>query len=186
MSTILVSLHDVYKYDVKSPYHVNIEKGDFILIKGHNGSGKTTLIKLILDFIKPDKGVIERQKLKIAYLPEKSKLPFFMKAHIYIQMYEKMKKCDIEPELLHLFNVPLFKYVHQLSKGNQQKLALVITLMGSPDLIIMDEPFSGLDPKSIEQLICYMKQLHQKSMTFIVSSHQPHLLEGLCTKVVSL
>lgn len=182
----LVSLVEVYKYDVTKPYNVEIKNNECIMISGKNGCGKTTLIKLILGFIKPDRGFVKSQKLKIAYLPERLKLPFFMQAYVYLRLQEKMKKTIIEPKLLHLFNVPLFRYVHQLSKGNKQKLGIMITLMGKPDLLILDEPLSGLDEESMHQFIAYLAELKQAGMTMIISSHKSVYFKNLITQVISL
>ncbi len=186
MSITLISLHDVYKYDVIKPYNIDIKTGEFILLTGKNGSGKTTLLRLILGFIKPDKGLIKRKKAKISYLPEQMSLPHFVEGYHFIKLHMHMKKCDINSNLLHLFDVPLFRHVHQLSKGNQQKLSIISTLIGHGELIILDEPLSGFDDKSIEKLINYLEELKNVGVTIIVSSHQPDVFSALKTRTISL
>ena len=186
MSTTLVTLHNVIKYDVKKAYNLEINKGDFILIKGQNGSGKTTLIRLVLSFIKPNNGQIIKEKIKIGYLPEQMILPDFMRGFTYLNLCEKMKKAPIDPELLHLFDVPLFRHVQQLSKGNKQKLAIISVLTGKPDLIIMDEPLSGLDENSIQKFTSYLKKLKDQHKTFMISSHHETAFQSLVTKEINL
>lgn len=182
----LVALHKVTKYDVLKPYDLYIEQGDFIVLCGSNGSGKTTLFRLILSFIKPDTGKITKAVKRIAYLPEHVKLPFFMKSYMYILLHAKMKKVDVDVELLHLFNIPLFRYVHELSKGNQQKLAIITTLIGQAELIILDEPLNGLDDQSIKNFLMYMTKLKSQGKTFIVSTHQPQWFKKLQTRMIQL
>ncbi len=186
MSTTLITVTNVRKYDVKDAYNFHIEKGEFIVIQGYNGCGKTTLIRLLLGFIKPDSGSINMKKIKIGYLPETLSLPFFMRGDLFLKLHEHMKKCEIKPALLHLFQVPLFRYVHQLSKGNKQKLSIMATLVGKPELIIMDEPLSGLDDESINQFINYLHIMHEQHMTFIIVSHQPSRFENIMTRMIRL
>lgn len=182
----LVTLNHVLKYDIKKPYHIKIEKGDFIVVEGSNGSGKTTLFRLILGWIKPDQGIVRSVAKHHSYLPEQVVLPFFMKGYMYLVLHAKMKGLQLDTQLLHLFDIPLFRYVHELSKGNQQKLAIVATLIGHADLIILDEPLSGLDKKSINQFILYLEKLKKDGQTIIVSSHHIDLFKSLGTKFIHL
>ena len=186
MSTTLISLNNVTKYDVKNVYNIEIDRGEFIILKGHNGSGKTTLMRLILGFIKPDKGSINVLCHRIAYLPEHATLPLFMKSYEYVHIFEKMKRVEIDTTLLHLFDIPLFRYIFQLSKGNKQKLAIITTLMGHADLLMLDEPLSGLDDDSITLLVNYLGKLKQKGCTCIVSSHHNHAFKPIQTREIHL
>lgn len=155
-------------------YDLKIETGQSILISGDNGSGKSTLIRLILGFIMPDEGSIIRKKLKMSYLPEHLLLPPFIKVKAYIEGFSKVKKADIDWELIKFFEIPLNKSIHQLSKGNLQKLGIVLTMLGSSDLLIFDEPLSGLDDMVKTRFIEHLKRLKELGQGFIVSSHEPH------------
>jgi len=84
------------------------------------------------------------------------------------------------------FNIPIFKSIHELSKGNLQKLAIVSTFIGKPDLIILDEPLSGLDHESTLVLKNYIEMKQKEGMSFIVSTHQPELFLHLANQHILL
>lgn len=178
----LIKLHEAKKHYCPQIFNLVIEKNDFILVSGENGKGKTTLIELILGFKHPDQGVIDKKRLKIGYVPEMNMLPPLIKASDYLETLSKVKKDLLHEDLIHLFKIPLYKYIYQLSKGNQQKLALLSAFIGKPDLIILDEPLSGLDEDSIHDFISYVKQKVDLGLSFLVSTHQPHLFSELVTK----
>lgn len=182
----LVTLNQVIKYDVKKPYHLRIDQQEFIVVQGENGCGKSTLLKLIAGLIKPNQGKVMHFVKSIAYLPEQCHLPFFMNGMTYLKLQQYMKKTEITPNLLHLFNIPLFRDVQKLSKGNQQKLALTATLIGKPQFIVLDEPLSGLDAESQEVLLQYLSCLNQDGSTIVVSSHQHARFKHIASKVISL
>ena len=145
------------------------------MVSGDNGNGKTTLIQLILGFIHPDTGTIETKKLKIGYLAEKAMLPLFVKVLPYLETLAKIKKTSLDQSLLLNFNIPIFKSIHELSKGNKQKLAIVSTFIGDPDLIILDEPLSGLDRDSTKTLKTLIIEKKERGMSFLISTHKPEL-----------
>lgn len=178
----LIRLENVKKNYLNRVFDLDIHQKDFILVSGENGQGKTTLILLVLGYIFPDQGKIESKKLKIGYLPEKVTLPLFVKVSKYLDTLAKIKKTKMEHELLYAFSVPLQKSIHELSKGNMQKLALVSTFLGEPDLIILDEPFSGLDQESADILEKYMEKRRNEGASFLISTHQPERFKHLCTK----
>ena len=169
-----MKLNHVKKHYLDTVFDLEIYKEDFILISGNNGHGKSTLIKLILGFISPDEGRIEGKKLKIGYLPEKAMLPMFVNVHTYLKTLARIKKTACDLDLLYLFKVPLSKSIHQLSKGNQQKLAIISVFMGKPDLIILDEPLSGLDHESCDILEEYIDHRRHAGMSFMISTHEPN------------
>jgi ABC-type multidrug transport system ATPase subunit len=186
MSIPLVKLSQVKKHYLNQVFDLEIEKEDFIVVSGENGKGKTTLIQLLLGFIHPDQGLIEGKKLKIGYLPEKAMLPLFIKVHTYLETLSKIKKSKVDHELIYMFKVPLSKSIHELSKGNQQKLAIISTFIGNPDLIILDEPLSGLDQESCDILKDYMTYKRSCGMSFMVSTHQPERFSHLASKHLKL
>jgi len=178
-----------------------VEKGTVFGLLGRNGAGKSVTIKQILGLIDPTAGEMEWEektlnpnKLSIGYLPEERGL--FVKKSVYEQLLyfgllEKMDKKSVEKAIdvwLEKMGVPENKHkiVSSLSKGNQQKIQLIATLLHDPHLIILDEPFTGLDPVNIQIFIDVIKEEAQKGKTIIFSSHQMPIVEELCDQLVLL
>jgi len=182
----LVKLENATKNYLKVKFDLEINKNDFILVSGDNGMGKSTLILLILGFIYPDKGIINKENIKIGFLPEKATLPLYTKVITYLETLRKIKKGKIDQDIILKFNLPIFKNISELSKGNYQKLAIISTFLGNPDLIILDEPLSGLDDESSIVLKDYIRKKKSEGMSFIVSTHQPELFTDLCSKHLKL
>ncbi|PKK93400.1 MAG: hypothetical protein CVV61_04835 [Tenericutes bacterium HGW-Tenericutes-6] len=182
----LIKLEKAKKRYLDHAFDLTIEKKDFIIISGQNGTGKTTLIQMLLGFIEPDEGMISKKKLKIGYLPERINLPLFIKVFQYLETLARIKKSELDQELLMMFNLPLFQSVHTLSKGNQQKLAIVSTFLGTPDLIILDEPLSGLDVKTCHIFKDYLKKRRDEGLSILISTHQPELFKDLCSRHIIL
>jgi len=182
----LIKLSNVRKNYLDHTFDLEIDKHDFILLSGENGRGKTTLIQLLLGFIYPDVGSIESKKLKIGYLPEKTMLPLFVKVIVYIETLARIKKSKIDLDLLYELRIPITKSIHELSKGNQQKLAIFSTFMGNPDLVILDEPLSGLDAESIDFFSNYLISQKNRGLGLIISTHQPERFINLCNKHIHL
>ena len=182
----LIELREARKLYCEDSFTLKIEKQDFIVISGENGRGKTTLLELILGFRKPDSGFIDKKKLKIGYLPEVMMLPPLIKVSDYLETLARVKKDRLSEDMLHLFNIPLFKYIYQLSKGNQQKLAILSTFIGKPDLIILDEPLSGLDQESMKKLKAYLVDKKEEGLSIVISTHKPELFKELANKVLCL
>jgi len=178
----LIKLEGVRKNYLNQTFDLEIHPKDFILVSGENGRGKTTLIQLVLGYIYPDHGFIQSKKLKIGFLPERASLPLFVKVNTYLETLARIKKTTMDHELLYQFHVPLSKSIHELSKGNMQKLALISTFLGKPDLIILDEPLSGLDQESADILEHYISKKRCEGMSFMISTHQPERFKHLCTK----
>ncbi len=182
----LIKLLEAKKHYCPQSFNIEIKPSDFVLISGENGKGKTTLLELVLGFKRPDQGTIDKRKLTIGYLPEVMMLPPLIKVCDYLETLAKVKKDVLSEELIHLFDIPLFKYIHQLSKGNRQKLAIISTFIGKPDLIILDEPLSGLDELSIHKFINYLGVKKEKGLSFMVSTHKPELFYDLSTQRITL
>jgi len=180
---------------------LKIEKGSVFGLLGRNGAGKSTTIKQILGLIEPTAGSIEwdnvkinPDKLSIGYLPEERGL--FLKKTVYEQLVyfgklEGMSKKAIEKSIdkwLLKMEVPENKHkiVSSLSKGNQQKIQLIATLLHNPDLIILDEPFTGLDPVNVQIFIDIVKEEADLGKTIIFSSHQMQIVEELCDELTLL
>ncbi|MDF2587346.1 MAG: putative transporter [Anaerocolumna sp.] len=169
-----------------------LEKNNPYAILGRNGSGKSTIIKIMLGLKKPTCGQVNISKdLKIGYLPEErgiyydstvdEHLDLFAKLS-HIKKIEPVKKYWLERLELEKFKDLKLKF---LSKGTAQKVQLAITLINDPDLIILDEPFSGLDPINMSLFIDVIKEKSADKYT-IISSHQMNQVEGLCKEVLFL
>jgi len=178
-----------------------VKKGIVFGLLGRNGAGKSTTIKQILGLIDPTSGSMEWEgsainpnKLSIGYLPEERGL--FVKKSVYEQLVyfgqlEGMNKADIKKAIdywLERMEVPenKNKIVSSLSKGNQQKIQLIATLLHDPQLIILDEPFTGLDPVNVQIFIDIIKDEAAKGKTIIFSSHQMTIVEELCDELILL
>lgn len=178
-----------------------IDKPGAFGLLGTNGAGKTTTIRMILGIIKKDEGLINwngkevvRKHVNFGYLPEERGI--YPKTKIYDQlMYfaklKGMKKTDADKAIKYWLNrLELEEYTYmlaeKLSKGNQQKVQFITAVMHDPELIVLDEPFSGLDPINTEILKDVMIELINKGKYIIMSSHQMSSIEEFCTDLVIL
>lgn len=176
-----------------------IGSGEIFGLLGPNGAGKTTLIRLILDLIRPDAGSIriqgqpisETHKNRIGYLPEERGLYFRQKVMAVLEYLGTLKGVSVERvrgnardwlkrlEIDDLRNRP----VQELSKGNQQKVQFIATVVSDPDILILDEPFTGLDPINVHLLVRSIQELAAEGKTVVLSVHQMSLVESLCRRV---
>jgi len=178
-----------------------INKPGVFGLLGTNGAGKTTTIRMMLGILKKDSGEISwnnkevtRDNVNFGYLPEERGI--YPKIKIYDQlMYfaklKGMKKEDAEKALdywMEKLKVTEYKYMtaEKLSKGNQQKIQFITAILHNPDLIILDEPFSGLDPVNTELLKNVIIDLVKQGKYIIMSSHQMTSIEEFCTEVLIL
>jgi ABC-2 type transport system ATP-binding protein len=176
----------------------SVSSGEVFGLLGRNGAGKTTTIKMMLSLVTPDVGSVmwKHQKglkgASFGYLPEERGL--YPKAKVvdqlsYFARLEGMNKQSIKRSVdywLDRFDIAMYsnKMAGDLSKGNQQKVQLVATLLHNPDLIILDEPFSGLDPVNTNLLTEVILEEKQKGKVIIMSSHQMEQVEKFCKEVV--
>lgn len=172
-----IEIKGVYKKykDTTIKYRdINIEKR-VVIIKGENGSGKSTLLKAISGLIKYD-GVIKSND-SISYMNELIELPQGVSLHEFINMFLKFQQYNIEllNTMLKAFQLcdKLESDVSTLSKGMVTKVAIVLCLLLDRDMYLMDEPLSGLDKKSIEYLIGYIKKSNK---SYIISTHIKDIL----------
>ena len=176
------------------------EPGVFGLL-GTNGAGKTTTIRMILGIIKKDSGeitwngkAVTRGNVNFGYLPEERGL--YPKSTIYDQLvyFANLKGLDKRAAdkavKMWLDKLNLMEYINspaeKLSKGNQQKVQFITSMLHDPDLIVLDEPFSGLDPVNTEILSKIMKDLVKSGKYIIMSSHQMSVIEEFCSDLVIL
>ena len=179
-----------------------IPDGKILGLIGQNGAGKTTTFRLILDFLTPNSGMVlwnghpltDKDYNTIGYLPEERGL--YPKVSIqdqliyFAELRGKTKK-EIEPKIdewMEKFKVKGKKTdkVKALSKGNQQKVQLIATLIHEPKFIILDEPFSGLDPVNAELLKDGIIELKKKGSCVIFSSHNMDNVEKICDHLIML
>ena len=174
------------------------EPGVFGLL-GTNGAGKTTTIKMILGIIKKDKGeitwnekAVDRKNVNFGYLPEERGI--YPKSKIFDQLLYfaelKGKKTQETSEEIKYWmeRLKIDEYqnmtAEKLSKGNQQKVQFITAILNNPELIVLDEPFSGLDPVNTELLKEVIIELVKKGKYIIMSSHQMTSIEEFCKDIV--
>ena len=175
--------------------------GSAVGLLGRNGAGKTTSIRIIMSFFGADSGKvllngqpISPKDVKIGYLPEERGL--YPKKKIgeqmmYLAQLRGLDKREAEKSIRYwLERVELGEYYDKkldtLSKGNQQKIQLALTLINDPDIVIFDEPFSGLDPVNAMMLKNIITEFKTKDKIALFSSHQMSYVEEFCDDVVIL
>lgn len=189
------SVTKTYPKEILSPAHVAISSLSFSLEKsatlgliGANGAGKSTTIKLLMDFIRPDNGTIslfqsnpERKQLRknIGYLPETANFPANLTVLDLLRFTGKT--CDLPKKLLNhrsgelLDLLDLWEYrrrpLRSYSKGMQQRANFVIALINDPELLILDEPMSGLDPMGRKKIIDLIHKLQDEGKSILFCSH---------------
>lgn len=178
----------------------SVEKGEIFGLLGPNGAGKTTAIRVLLDIFKPDSGSVavlgglmdESKKNRIGYMPEERGL--YQDINLerclsYLAVLKGLSPAEASRRLgtyLQRFDLAAHKHkkVKELSKGMQQKAQLIATLIHDPELIIIDEPFSGLDPVNTQMVKDLLREQRQKGVTILMSTHQMHQVEELCDRIV--
>ena len=170
---------------------LDIPKGQAFGLVGNNGAGKTTLFSLLLDLIKPTKGKVLNNNIDVkesedwksftsAFLDESFLISYLLPEEYFyfIGDLRGVSKREVDSFLNQfedLFNGEILggkKYIRDLSKGNQKKVGIIAALIGSPKIIILDEPFANLDPTTQIRLKKIIKKLAQeKETTILVSSH---------------
>lgn len=182
--------------------NLKVPAGSMYGFLGGNGAGKTTTFRMILGLLQPSAGSITYNDRKIdydvtneiGYLPEERGLHPKLKVDEqirYLGQLKGMSKRDIDAKLtewLERFEVPenRSKRIEKLSKGNQQKIQLIASIIHDPKLIILDEPFSGLDPVNVEILKTAVKELNRQGATIIFSTHRMEHVEELCESLCIL
>ena len=177
-----------------------VEAGEIFGLLGPNGAGKTTTIRILLDIFKPDSGSVailggpmtEDKKNKIGYLPEERGLyqDFQLeKCLIYLATLKgldaNLAKSRIN-SYLERFDLSSSrkKKLKELSKGMQQKAQLITTLVHQPEIVIIDEPFSALDPVNTQMVKDLLREERNAGHTIIMCTHQMHQVEELCDRLV--
>ncbi len=202
----MLKVDGVTKYydDFKAVDNLSFEvkKGEIFGLLGVNGAGKTTTFRMIMNLISPSKGEItwNGKKIdysitdKIGFLTEERSLLTKLTVKEQMLFYGALKSLDEETilkrldKLLKKFEIEEYKErkINTLSKGNQQKVQFISAIINEPELLILDEPFSGLDPINIELFKSVILELKEKGTSIIFSSHRMDHVELFCEKLVIL
>ena len=168
MSIHFIKLDNIKHYDMKKAHSICFDKGKTYQLIGKNGSGKTTLLKIIAGFIKPNQGICLNAAKKISIMPDIHYLPPQMTIYMYLHQLHELFKEDIDIALLYALELPLSKKIQTLSLGQKQKLAILQSFMGNPELVLLDEPLKTLDAQSKKKVIQYFKN---SSSLIIYATH---------------
>ncbi|WP_010094291.1 ABC transporter ATP-binding protein [Ornithinibacillus scapharcae] len=181
---------------VLNDINFSIPSNQVVALLGGNGTGKSTLLRLIAGIEKPSSGNIQyaSNEIVIGYVPERfpKNLRFTPSEYLsYMGSMGGIPKVTLEAKmrrLLLLFQLEQFKdiRIHELSKGNIQKVGIIQALLQHPDILILDEPLSGLDKESQEMLMETIKELKDHGSTIILTYHEANLLEPVVDKTYFL
>lgn len=174
---------------------LTIPKGEVLGVLGPNGAGKTTLFKLIAGFLRPDAGQIRPSGLNwptIGYKPERLLFPNQLKVRQYLEMVASLSNLsgteakNRVAESLERVNLTYAadKKIDDCSKGMRQRLGLAQTLIGSPNLLLLDEPSNGLDPEGQNEICRQIQLLHSQGKTILLASHQLTEVTQVCTSLI--
>ena len=199
VTNVIKSYHNT---EVIRDISFSVKKGEIFGILGPNGAGKTTTLRMLLDQIKPDSGTIKifgehiksKAKDKIGYLPEerglyqKSKV---LEILVYFGMLKGMSKTDAHDSAEKLLRTMELsdvknKRIEELSKGMQQKVQFIGTIIHDPDIIIVDEPFSGLDPVNTRLLKRVLMEQKKAGKAIVLSTHLMEQAVEMCDQLLMI
>jgi ABC-2 type transport system ATP-binding protein len=203
MADFALAFNGVVKLYKKQPVlnglDLDVKSGEFFGLVGVNGAGKTTLIKSLLDFCEIDAGSIlifginhdnSTARAKLAFLPERFTPPYFLKGKEFLQYMARLHGVQFNhKQVVAIFNIldldlsVLQKPVREFSKGMAQKLGLAASFLSGKELLILDEPMSGLDPKARFLLKDYLLSLRTQGKTLFFSTHMLADVEALCDRI---
>ncbi|MCJ7736916.1 MAG: ATP-binding cassette domain-containing protein [Anaerolineae bacterium] len=176
-----------------------VEEGERWVILGPNGAGKTTIIRIIMDILQPDEGEVTVlgyppgvAKDRVGYLPEERGLWQKLRVLdtlIYLAQLKGMGRSTSQERARRLLRqMDLEEWeghkVRDLSRGMQQRLQFIASLVHNPDLVFLDEPFQGQDPINVQRLKNSVGQLRDDGKTVVLSTHQMNLVEELCDRIL--
>ncbi len=190
---------------VTSPLNFQIPKGSYVMITGENGAGKTTLIKTILGLIQPIFGTYKimtsenEKQNRIGYLPQKSDIQQTFPANVEEivlsgclgktknPFYTKEEKKEASTALKRMQIINLAKKSFRtLSGGQQQRVLLARALCATDQIILLDEPVTGLDPWAVKTLYQTVETLHEEGVTILMISHEPDVVKEYATHVLNI
>lgn len=197
------------KYNGTTVLHIDnlsIPEGQSFGLVGNNGAGKTTFFSLLLDLIQPTTGEIVNNEIPVhtsenwkpftaSFLDESFLIGYLtpLEYFYFIGDLRGQNKADVDALLSkheEFFNGEILnnkKYLRDLSKGNQKKVGIIATLIGNPEVLVLDEPFANLDPTTVNRLKKIIKELSENpQVTILVSSHDLQHTVEVCDRIVAL
>lgn len=178
---------------------LTVNKGEIFGLLGPNGAGKTTLIRIINQIVEPDSGSIrmngdlmtQKHLANIGYLPEERGLYKTMTVEnhaLFLGQLRGLSKSDVQKKINYWFEKFQItdwrkKRIEELSKGMAQKVQFICTVLHEPDLLILDEPYSGFDPVNVELIKQELIEMRAKGKTIILSTHNMKSVEEVCDRV---
>jgi len=176
-----------------------VDRGEVFGLLGPNGAGKTTTIRMVMDILRPDEGAVRvlgqapgASRERVGYLPEERGLYRDLKVLdvlVYLAELKGIGRTEARRRgETWLARVGLSDWagrrIKDLSRGMQQKVQLVASLVHGPELVILDEPFQGLDPVNVELVKDIIRELQRDGAAVVLSTHQMNLVEALCDRIV--
>jgi len=203
MTQKMLEVHNLVKryngFTAVDALSFEVYEGEIFGLLGPNGAGKTTAIRTVMDIFRPDEGTVQvlgqppgMTRERIGYLPEERGLYRDLKVLevlVYLAALKGIPRPVARPRALAwLERVELADWadrrVKDLSRGMQQKLQFVVSLVHDPELLILDEPFLGLDPVNVELVKGLIQEAQEQGKTVVLSTHQMNLVEALCDRIL--
>lgn len=204
----MIELHNLKKdYGKKNALNVDtltVRQGECIGLVGNNGAGKTTMLSLVLDLIKATDGYVTSKGVRVngsdewkdytgSFLNEGFLIPFLTPME-YFEFVASLHGMNNEDVLNFLNQASGFfsediktkKYIRDLSAGNRNKVGILAAMMWKPDMLILDEPFSNLDPTSQSWLKNRLKKMNNERVTMIISSHDLNHISEISSRILLL
>ena len=203
MTQAMLEVHNLVKryngFTAVDVLSFEVYEGEIFGLLGPNGAGKTTAIRTVMDIFRPDEGTVQvlgqppgMTRERIGYLPEERGLYRDLKVLdvlVYLAELKGIPRPVARPRALAwLERVELADWadhkVKDLSRGMRQKLQLVASLVHDPELLILDEPFLGLDPVNVELVRGLIRESQEQGKTVVLSTHQMNMVEALCDRIL--
>lgn len=201
---IMINVENISKYihhqTILDDVSFTLEKGEILGLLGPNGAGKTTLMRIINKITNPSKGFVsfdgdlmkEQHLINIGYLPEERGLYQSMtveKQMLFLGKLRGLSTTDTKTQMdfwLEKFDISAWrkKRIEELSKGMAQKVQFICTILHEPDVLILDEPFSGFDPINIELIRKELLEFKKKGKSIIISTHNMNNVEEICDRAI--